>query len=624
MLGSGGMGVVYLAHDTELDRPFALKVPHVGLDDDPSFHKRFLREARAAARFRHPNFCPIYDVGEADGRRYLAMAYIAGTTLSDLIRREAPLAPGRAAEIARTLARSMAEAHRQGIIHRDLKPANVLVEPGGTLVITDFGVARLTTPDASVLTQTGAVVGTPAYMAPEQVDGDPRDATPAIDIYALGVILYELLTGSRPFEGTPARVLAMIVHDTPAAPSSRRPGLDPTLDAICLRALARDPVDRYPSMDAFADALSGPFSDPAESRADQVQVGTEQAQPSRAVAGPVPARKIIRDRRRGWVYGLACVMIVLAIVAWAAHDFRRLRLTRDERSTTESGPITNSIGMKLVLIPAGEFLMGSADGDKKASSKNASYDEYPQHRVRITKPFYLGATEVTRGQFRRFVDDAGYRTEAERDGKGGHGLNEAGEWAQGPKYTWQNLGFEQTDEHPVVNVSWNDAVAFCKWLSREEGVTYRLPTEAEWEYACRAGTTTKYSSGDDPEGLAAVGNIADGTAKAKYPDWTRAIAAQDGFIYTAPVGRYNPNAWGLFDMHGNVREWCSDGYAPDYYKRSPLDDPQGAERAPDRVIRGGGWDNGPPAPRSASRGGSAPGFRHDGLGFRLARVQSVR
>src|SRR5271165_5955359 len=197
--------------------------------------------------------------------------------------------------------------------------------------------------------------------------------------------------------------------------------------------------------------------------------------------------------------------------------------------------ITNSLGMKFTRIKAGEFLMGSPDTDKDAYD-----DEKPQHRVRITRPFYLGVHEVTRGQFRRFVDDTGYQTDAEKDGKGGTGWNEeAKKFEQNPRYTWLNPGFEQTDEHPVVNVSWNDAVAFAGWLSRREGVTYRLPTEAEWEYACRAGTTTNYCNGDDPEGLATVANIADGTLKAKYPDWGGSIAAQDGFIYTAPVGRYN-------------------------------------------------------------------------------------
>jgi formylglycine-generating enzyme len=296
-------------------------------------------------------------------------------------------------------------------------------------------------------------------------------------------------------------------------------------------------------------------------------------------------------------------------------------------SPKSNGLVTNSIGMTLRLIPVGEFMMGS-----DATDPDASDDEFvdkaagkkEKHRVRITKPFYLGIHEVTRGQFRRFVDDSGYRTEAERDGEGGGGWNEeTKKFEQNPRYTWQNAGFDQTDEHPVVNVSWNDAVAMAKWLSQKEGKTYRLPTEAEWEYACRARTTTRYSSGDDPEGLAAVGNVADGTLKANIPGWeSPTITARDGAVYTAPVGRYNANAWGLFDMHGNVCEWCSDWYAEDYYKRSPVDDPQNTDAASLRMSRGGGWFVEPRDARSALRTRGLPGNRFSLLGFRLAREQS--
>ena len=129
----------------------------------------------------------------------------------------------------------------------------------------------------------------------------------------------------------------------------------------------------------------------------------------------------------------------------------------------------------------------------------------------------------------------------------------------------------------MVNVSWNDAVAFCKWLSRKEGKTYRLPTEAEWEYACRAGTTTRYYSGDDPETLAKVANVADATAKAKFPDWKWTIKASDGYVFTAPVGQFKPNAFGLYDMHGNAWQWCADWYGKDYYGKSPVDDPKGPD-----------------------------------------------
>jgi formylglycine-generating enzyme required for sulfatase activity len=319
---------------------------------------------------------------------------------------------------------------------------------------------------------------------------------------------------------------------------------------------------------------------------------------------PVPATAFFRERDATAAGGATDTH-------WAAFGRARAATVADRpkpgptRLGNPPQPITNSIGMKLALIPAGEFMMGSLDGDDQASD-----NEKPQHRVRITRPFYLGTTEVTRGQFRRFVDEAGYQTSAEKDGKGGNGWNEEKKsLEQNPRYTWQNPGFEQTDEHPAVNVSWHDAVAFAAWLSRKEGQTYRLPTEAEWEYACRAGTTTRYSSGDDPKGLAAVGNIG---------------GRQDGFLFTAPVGRYDPNAWGLFDMHGNVYEWCSDGYKADYYKDSPVDDPPGPFGARAPVIRGGGWPDRPRGARSAFRRRFPPEGRICNLGFRLARVQSVR
>ncbi len=192
------------------------------------------------------------------------------------------------------------------------------------------------------------------------------------------------------------------------------------------------------------------------------------------------------------------------------------------------------------------------------------------------------------------------------------------------EYSWRNTGFEQTDEHPVVNVSWNDAVAFCKWLSRKEGKTYRLPTEAEWEYACRAGTTTRYYSGDDPETLAKVANVADAAAKAQFPDWNHGIKASDGYVFTSPGGQFKPNAFGLYDMHGNVSQWCSDWYSEDYYTKSPTDDPTGPDSGIERVLRGGCWDSVFP---SAARDHGSPGGPHFPstrnccTGFRVAQTQ---
>ena len=259
--------------------------------------------------------------------------------------------------------------------------------------------------------------------------------------------------------------------------------------------------------------------------------------------------------------------------------------------------------------------MGSPEGEKDR------LDHENQHEVEITRDFYLGIHEVTIGQFRKFVTEEAYQTDAEKDGEGGFGYNEATGKFEGrkPQYTWQNTGWKVTDDHPVVNVSWNDAQAFCAWLSRKEQRVYRLPTEAQWEYACRAGTKTAYQNGDEPEGLAMVGNVADGTAKAKLPN-LKAIAAKDGYVFTAPVGNFQKNGFGLFDMHGNVWEWCEDWYDPGKYQVSPNQDPTGPATGSLRAFRGGSWDRAAGRCRSAARGGNVPAFRNFILGFRLAAV----
>ena len=293
------------------------------------------------------------------------------------------------------------------------------------------------------------------------------------------------------------------------------------------------------------------------------------------------------------------------------------------------------VKMELVLIPSGEFMMGSRESaEATAAFFKKTYgddllraaffkDEHPQHRVRITKPFYLGTYHVTRGQFRQFVADTSYKTDAEKAEKpGAYGWDpDNKEFGFNERYSWRNAGFEQTDEHPVVCVSWNDAEEFCKWLSKKESRTYRLPTEAEWEYACRAGTTTRYYSGDDPETLATVGNVADAAVKAQFPDWTYTLKASDGYVFTAPVGKFKPNAFGLYDMHGNAWQWCADRYGADYYAASPVDDPTGPASGNDRVFRGGSWYDGPFNSRSANRDRFAPVDRLGDSGFRVARTQ---
>lgn len=277
--------------------------------------------------------------------------------------------------------------------------------------------------------------------------------------------------------------------------------------------------------------------------------------------------------------------------------------------------VANSIGMKLVRLAAGEFTMGSPP------TETGRRADEPQRQVRLTKDFFIGQHEVTRGQFRRFVEATSYRTDAERGIRGGYGYDEVTNQLRGPdkKYSWRFTGFSQTDEHPVVNVSWNDAGAFCRWLGEQEKQVYRLPSEAEWEYACRGGATTAYCNGGDPQRLLEVGNIMDASAKARFPDRI-AIDGDDRHIFTAPVGSYQPNAFALFDMHGNVWEWTADWFGDP--PTSPQTDPHGPESGKDKVIRGGDWYHDWSFARSAQRFPIYPGLCRRHAGFRVVREMS--
>ena len=306
-------------------------------------------------------------------------------------------------------------------------------------------------------------------------------------------------------------------------------------------------------------------------------------------------------------------------------------------ATADAKQLTNSLGMPLVLIPAGEFWMGS---DEPVAVLQKDYplmearrlenlsDEAPVHKVRITRAFYMGATEVTVGQFRKFATLSGYVPESITDGTGAYGYNPAydsatskrGDAFEGrdPRYSWQNPGFAQTDTHPVVNITWNDAQALVDWLSKTEGRKYRLPTEAQWEYAARAGTRTRYHSGDSPQSLLTVANAFDEAAK---PYWQKfaphALPGQDGFAFTAPVASFAPNAFGLYDMHGNAWEWTQDLYGEDYYAHSPVDDPQGPEDGGEYVRRGGSWHTWPLYARSSYRNWNSPQTRYTLVGMRV-------
>jgi hypothetical protein len=253
-LGEGGMGFVYEAEDTQLGRRVALKVPRFLPDDGPEVIQRFLREARVAARIHHPNICPVYEAGEIEGIHYLTMPLLDGTQLSKRPNHRQPMPVVEALRLAIKLGKAVQHMHAAGAMHRDLKPANVMWAPGQEPIIMDFGLARSVT-GADLVSRTGETLGTPEYMAPEQIKGDVQAMGPACDVYSLGVVLYELLTGQRPFEGPLVAMVYQILRESPKPPSAKHPGLGSALDAICLKAMAREVSGRYASMAEFVVAL---------------------------------------------------------------------------------------------------------------------------------------------------------------------------------------------------------------------------------------------------------------------------------------------------------------------------------------------------------------------------------
>lgn len=281
------------------------------------------------------------------------------------------------------------------------------------------------------------------------------------------------------------------------------------------------------------------------------------------------------------------------------------------QDSTISLKLRDSVNINCKFIQSGQFLMGSPDSDPLAGAT-----EKPQRVVQITKGFYMGLTPITIKQFQVFVDETGYKTIAETDGIGGHGYSEEKKKFEGlfPQYTWKHTGWTQSSDHPVVNVSWTDAGKFCEWLSAKTGKKIRLPTEQEWEYACRASTNTIFFTGDDPNSLKGYANVADDALRGKLneqsTDANRAFPFDDGSVFTAPVGRFKPNPWGLYDMTGNVYQIVDAVFAPDEPSRKY-----------NNVAKGGAYNSSPEFLRSAFRGSINPSSKYSYIGFRIVIVQ---
>jgi formylglycine-generating enzyme required for sulfatase activity len=608
VLGKGGFGIVFRAFDDVLQRVVALKVLSPAMAATSPARKRFLREARAAAQVRHENVVQIYAVEEKP-LPYLVMEHIPGETLQQRLDRTGPLEAAEIVRLGRQIAEGLAAAHATGLIHRDIKPGNVLIEGGHQRVkITDFGLAR--TADDASLTQSGVLAGTPMYMAPEQAQGDSLDHR--ADLFSLGSVLYVMASGRPPFRAaTTYAVLKRVVEDDPRPIRELIPEMPPWLCDIITKLHAKKPEDRIPSAREVADVL-------ADCEA-QLKANAEVTHLSR-----IPQGKPSAGRSGGWKWFAAAALLlpvlVLAIteVSGVTHWLPIRQQTPDHRQNGDEDRVrrerpedqrlpvdhTNTLGMQFRLIPAGKFSMGSPKeeidrclqefrvGSHKFQELRKRHEgafeqerlpaEGPEHEVEITQPFYMGITEVTVGQFRQFVEEKKY--DVGDDG-------------------WKKPGLDQFDDYPVVLVSWFNAVDFCNWLSAKEGKQYRLPTEAEWEHCCRAGrAATRYCFGNKDEQLENYGWYKDNSDDRAHR-----------------VGKLRPNAWGLYDMHGNAWEWCQDNYDPNYYKNSPAKDPTGGAGA-ERVLRGGSWYWSPEFCRCAFRQFVAPGLRYSDSGFRVVLV----
>ena len=597
-LQSGGFGVTYLARDRSLGRRVAIKeyLPREwgGRRSDGSVGPRssshakdyrwgltrFLEEARTLARLDHPRIVRVHRVIEAWGTAYMVMEYVEGRDLEAALQAEGPWPEARVRELLEALLPGVALVHAAGLIHRDVKPANVMLRADGTPVLIDFGSARYA---AGVHSHSLTSVLTPGYAPQEQYHQASGQQGAWTDVYALGAVAYRALSGQAPVEA-PRRVEAAARRQPdPLAPVSEAAagGVSEVFGRAVTSALAvfsenrpRDVSAWRAQWDAGAAASPSPSPPPAPS-------------PS-----PAPVRPWLTA-------GLAALVLAAGVAvglivdrrpddAAAADDaVRRAEAEAEERRLAELRPDLVvafrdcETCPEMVLIPAGAFQMGASE------SEEGRGDEGPQHPVTLRSPFAMGVKEVTFDEWDACVRGGGcggYRPAAEGWGRG---------------------------SRPVINVSWEDAQAYVRWLSESTGAAYRLPSESEWEYAARARTTTPFHTGRtiSTDQANYDGNYVYGSGRrGRYRE------------RTTPVGTFAPNAFGLYDVHGNVWEWTEDCWHDDY--GGAPSDGMAWTRNGDcgrRVLRGGSWIDYPRDLRSANRYGSIAGSRVAGAGFRVRR-----
>jgi eukaryotic-like serine/threonine-protein kinase len=352
-LGSGGMADVYLVEDQQLGRRVALKLLYHRLAEDEQFVERFRREASSAASLQHPNIVGIFDRGEWDGTYYIAMEYVEGRTLKDIVRERGPAPPDAAADVVLQILRAARFAHQRGVVHRDIKPQNVLIDEEGRIKVADFGIARA---GASDMTETGSVMGTAQYLSPEQAQGRPVDSRS--DLYSIGIVLYEMLTGRVPFDAeSPVTVALKQVSEAPMLPREIDPAIPPALEGVVLRALEKDPAHRFANADEFIEALHRARLTPDEVIA----------------TAPPPMEEILeeeeRTSRRWWLWLL--ILLALAAIAFGLYTLL----------TPEQVKVPNVVGRQAAT--AAQILQ---DDGFEVQQTNIESDDTPRGEVAGQNP----------------------------------------------------------------------------------------------------------------------------------------------------------------------------------------------------------------------------------------------
>jgi formylglycine-generating enzyme required for sulfatase activity/predicted Ser/Thr protein kinase len=602
-LGRGAMGVVYKAFDPMIGRYVALKTINTGFahPSEKDASRRFQREAQAAGTLNHPNIVAIYDYNEEADTAFIAMEFVEGRTLGELFKQPHALTLAHIHRIMTSVLAALAYSHDKGVIHRDIKLGNIMVDMAGNIKVMDFGIARV---ESSELTMTGTILGTPGYMSPEQLVGEVVDQRS--DLYSAGIVLYELLTGERAFTGSSfASVIYKVIHNDLSPPSRLKPALPPSLDHLIAKACAKNRENRFQNAEAFSTALD---------LAMTVEGGIRPPEPYSIPKKPAkrPAGETLfasppkRIRTLWYIAGallLAGGMTVLAIVFVPVADQDAL-----DRAEATPGTIFKDCDTcpEMVVLPPGQFSAGQFETDV-----HGRIHHRPGSVITIGYPLAVGRFEITRAQFAQFARDTGF------DESGCSTYD--GTWQIDPDTYWAAPGFGQAPNHPVTCASWNDAQAYVAWLNEKTGQQYRLLSAAEWEYAAGAGALPESPTETGTTGACGWGNVSDRTAAEAYPGW-ETFDCTDGYVYTAPVGSFEANVFGIHDMVGNLFEWVADCWPSDL-EQSPLDGqaPTGSDCLY-RVLRGGSWFTPPEYVHTAFNNRFDPNYRSNTFGFRVARL----